>query len=443
MSGEIQEDGEIGSSPDPINTPDDGETILPDFSSTTFESGTSIDNTYFPLNPGTVYTYEVEKVDEETGEVELERNETFVTFDSKNVFGVTTQVVRDIAYVNDVLVEDTFDWYAQDTTGNVWYLGEFSTNFEYNDNGDLIGTNNDGSWEAGVNGALPGFIMEANPMIGDSYYQEFFLGVAEDEAEVVSLEESVSINFGSFNNVLQTLESTVLEPNVQEFKYYAPGVGLVLIEELDQAGEPEVSPELVSIEVFDSITFAEDGNDRIQGDSGNDYLNSGAGNDTIAGGFGDDKIFGQDGNDVLRGDLNRRSSQSGTAGGNDFIDGGAGNDRIGGKAGNDTLFGGVGNDQLWGDDGDDILHGGLGNDTLTGDDSGNGYGIDTFVIAIGEGTDTIMDFETGVDLIGMADGLTFSQLSLQDNEIRLGDEILATFNGVNTTSLSESSFVSV
>ncbi|NET63873.1 MAG: calcium-binding protein [Moorea sp. SIO1G6] len=285
--------------------------------------------------------------------------------------------------------------------------------------------------------------MEANPQVGDNYYQEFSVGVAEDEAEVISLEESLSTNFGNFDNVLQTLESTALEPDVQEFKYYAPGIGLVLIEELDQAGELEASPELVSIDVFDNIIFGEAGNDQIEGDSGNDYINGADGNDTIAGGFGNDKIFGKDGNDVLRGDLNRCSAQTGTAGGNDFIDGGADNDRIGGKAGDDTLLGGTGNDQLWGNDGDDFLRGGLGNDTLTGDDFSGGNGIDTFVIAVGEGIDTIVDFESGIDLIGLGADLTFGQLSFQGSEIRFGDEILASLNGVNTTSLSEASFVVV
>ena len=61
------------------------------------------------------------------------------------------------------LVEDTFDWYSQDTDGNVWFLGEFSTAFEYDDDGNLIGTNHDGSWETGVNGALSQRLWSSDP----------------------------------------------------------------------------------------------------------------------------------------------------------------------------------------------------------------------------------------------------------------------------------------
>jgi PEP-CTERM motif len=226
-------------------------TFLPDFDAATFNSDSSIsDNAYFPLVPGTRFTYEGENVDEDTGESVLERNQTFITFDTKNILGVTARVVRDTAYVDDVLVEDTLDWYAQDTDGNVWYMGEFVTNFVYDDAGNLISTNNDGSWEAGVNGALPGYIMEANPQASDNYYQEFAPNdKAVDQAKVFSVGESISIDFGDFDNVLKTLESTELEPDVLEFKNYALGIGLILVEEdLDENLEPGFTSELVSIE---------------------------------------------------------------------------------------------------------------------------------------------------------------------------------------------------
>lgn len=225
-------------------------TFLPDFSAATFDLNSSIsDNTYFPLTPGTVYNYGGEKVDPVTGEIEFESNEVSVTFETRDILGVTTRVVRDRAFVNDVLVEDTFDWYAQDTGGNVWYLGELATNYRYDDNGGLIGTDNAGSWEGGVNGALPGFIMEANPQVGDNYYQEFAPNDrAIDQAEVVSLNESISIGLGDFDNVLKTLEFTTLEPDLFEFKNYAPGIGLVLVEEeLNAEQEPAFTVELLGI----------------------------------------------------------------------------------------------------------------------------------------------------------------------------------------------------
>ena len=121
--------------------------------------------------------------------------------------------------------------------------------------------------------------------------------------------------------------------------------------------------------------------------------------------------------------------------------GGAGNDRIGGKGGNDTLLGDEGDDQIWGDDGDDLLRGGLGNDTLTGDDNSGGAGADTFVLAAGEGTDTITDFEVGTDFIGLADGLTADQLSFSGNAIQLGDETLAVLTGVADASVVDFTLV--
>ena len=180
--------------------------------------------------------------------------------------------------------------------------------------------------------------------------------------------------------------------------------------------------------------------DFLVGADDDDTLEGLSGNDTLAGGLGNDELLGGDGDDVLRGDLNDRSPQGDVVGGDDLLRGGAGNDRIGGKSGNDTLFGDEGNDAMWGDDGDDLLSGGLGNDTLTGDDNSGGQGSDTFVLAAGAGTDTITDFEVGTDFIGLAGGLTFTALSFSGNTILAGGETLAILQGVDTTTLTESSF---
>ncbi|HAG83412.1 MAG TPA: calcium-binding protein, partial [Cyanobacteria bacterium UBA12227] len=119
------------------------------------------------------------------------------------------------------------------------------------------------------------------------------------------------------------------------------------------------------------------------------------------------------------------------------------NDRIGGKAGNDQLYGEEGDDQIWGDDGDDLLRGGLGDDILVGDDFSGGRGRDTFVLAIGEGTDTIRDFRFGEDVIGLV-GLSFSELSIiqqgKNTVIAFGNETLAVLDQVNASALTEVSF---
>jgi hypothetical protein len=194
---------------------------------------TTIDNPYFPLVPGTTYTYKGETEDG------LEEIKVFVTDETKEILGVTCVVVRDTVTVDGELVEDTYDWYAQDKAGNVWYMGEDSKEYE---DGEVVST--EGSWEAGVDGAKPGIIWQANPQVGESYRQEYYAGEAEDMAEVVSLNESVTVPNGSYNTI-QTKEWTPLEPGVLEYNYYASGVGAVL-EVNPETGE---RVELVNISV--------------------------------------------------------------------------------------------------------------------------------------------------------------------------------------------------
>ena len=178
-----------------------------------------IDNPYLPLKPGSRWVYRSDVLAGETTKVT-------VTEDTREVQGVTTTVVHDVVMDADgKVVEDTFDWFAQDAAGNVWYFGEDTT--EYDDRGR---PDHSGSWEAGVNGAQAGLVMPAQPRVGDGYEQESSPGVAEDRAEVLSVDESVNVEFGSFTDVLQTEDTTPLEPGVVERKYYAPGVGLVLEE---------------------------------------------------------------------------------------------------------------------------------------------------------------------------------------------------------------------
>ena len=189
-----------------------------------------------------------------------------------------------------------------------------------------------------------------------------------------------------------------------------------------------------------NILSGSDADDVLTDGDENSKLVGLEGNDLLAGGLGNDVILGGEGDDVLRGDRNSRRAQTNEAGGDDLIYGGAGSDRIGGKSGDDRLFGDAGDDQIWGDDGDDLIYGGLGNDTLIGDNFSGGQGIDTFVLAVGEGTDTIVDFEVGTDLIGLSNGLSFGQLSFAGSEIRVGEEVLATLNNVVTADLTAASF---
>jgi hypothetical protein len=180
----------------------------------------NISNPFLPLKPGTVYVYDISG---SPGGTEI----FFVTRDTINILGVTCVVVHDTSRISGQVEEDTFDYFAQDKQGNVWYFGEDTTQLQ---DGVVVGV--EGSWRAGVNGAKPGIIMKAKPKVGDVYRQEFALGTAEDAAKVVALDQKVEVPFGSFNNALKTLEFTSLEPDLRENKYYVPGVGNVLVIDL-------------------------------------------------------------------------------------------------------------------------------------------------------------------------------------------------------------------
>ncbi len=205
-----------------------------------------IDNPYMPLAPGTTFVYEAETEDG------LVRDAIFVTDQTKVILGVTCTVVHETSTAFDEVTpagrveEDTEDWFAQNVDGNVWYFGEFTTAYEYDDLGNQTGTSDEGSWEAGVKGALPGIVMQADPRPGESYRQEFLEGEAEDMAKVLRLNASVAVPYGDFEDCLETKEWTPLEQGHVEQKFYAPGIGLVLV--LEHHGK------IVRVELVDVTT---------------------------------------------------------------------------------------------------------------------------------------------------------------------------------------------
>jgi hypothetical protein len=194
---------------------------------------TNISNPYDPMKPGTTFVYEGDTLNGH------EHDEVHVTNETRTILGVVCVAVQDTSTLDGVLSEDTTDWFAQDTVGNVWYFGEQAK--QYSD-GVLVGI--EGSWMAGVNGAKPGIVVEANPKVGDIYRQEFSIGVAEDIGQVVGLSRSENVPYtGAFTNALETFEFSGLEPDSTEHKFYVPNVGFVLSVD-DQTGE---RAELVSI----------------------------------------------------------------------------------------------------------------------------------------------------------------------------------------------------
>ena len=179
--------------------------------------GTTVDNPWFPLVEGYTWTSKGVKDGEPTVDVFA------VTGRTKVIEGVTCTVVRDVTTVRGRPVEKTWDWYAQDKQGNVWYFGEDTA--ELDKAGKVITT--EGSWQSGVDGAAPGIFMPADPAVGDGGYQEYYKGQALDRYEVASLNASITVPYGSFKHCLLTTETTALEPGIVDHKYYVRGIGQV------------------------------------------------------------------------------------------------------------------------------------------------------------------------------------------------------------------------
>jgi hypothetical protein len=178
---------------------------------------TAIDHPYYPLVPGTSYRL-IEKQGKQTSE-----NEITVTHDTKVIMGVTCVVVRDVERENGVVTEETNDWFAQDTSGNVWCFGEDTKEHD----GDEVST--EGSWQAGVGRNQPGIIMPAHPKPGPAYRQEYSPGNAEDMGQIVAVNDSVTVPYGTFRDCVRTKEWSLLEPGTEK-KWYAKGIGLVRTE---------------------------------------------------------------------------------------------------------------------------------------------------------------------------------------------------------------------
>ncbi|MCB9918670.1 MAG: hypothetical protein H6832_09730 [Planctomycetes bacterium] len=180
-----------------------------DFSST-------VDHPYFPLEPGRTLVYR-KKTSEGVEVIRVTTKSETIDID-----GIECRIIRDVVKLDGELIEDTFDWYAQDKCGNVWYLGEIAKNYEDGRLHDL-----DGSWTSGEDLAKPGILMPAKPSVGLAYRQEYYLGVAEDLARVVRTDAKVTTQYGTFENCIETEDWTPLEPGSFERKFYARGIGFV------------------------------------------------------------------------------------------------------------------------------------------------------------------------------------------------------------------------
>jgi hypothetical protein len=215
--------------------------VTMEFDSDNFTTPLDIDNQFLAFDDGATFTYKAETSDG------CEWSVVTVTGDTKDISvpgedTLTVRVVTDFEYededcegiADDELAEKTSDWFGQDDDGNVWYFGEDSRECE---EGVCPSEPGEGSWEAGVDGALPGIIMLGDPDSGERYRQEFAEDVALDWAMVMNLNGMPVLKLddavepGEWENCLVTKEWNELEPGSVEQKTYCPEVGLVLVEE--------------------------------------------------------------------------------------------------------------------------------------------------------------------------------------------------------------------
>jgi hypothetical protein len=199
----------------------------PTFNPNNFD-GRPVDNPWFPLTPGTTLVYKGTK-DGKKG------TDIFKTLHRRHMIGgVSATVVEDTTILAGRISEHTFDYYAQDIHGNVWYLGERTA--EYDRHGNVV--SREGSWATGVDGAQPGIFMPAHPKVGDTFRQEYYPGHAEDHFRIMSMDKTVWTPYATFQHAMRTREWTPLEPGTRDAKYYAKGIGEVA--ELTVIGAKEV-----------------------------------------------------------------------------------------------------------------------------------------------------------------------------------------------------------
>lgn len=204
------------------NTP-----TLPVFDAANFAN--SKQNPYFPLEIGTSHTLQGIRTD---GDPVVETGVITVQGPGPVILGVPTMLVLDEAFDNGVLKERTFDYYAADKDGSVWYFGEDVTNFRYDDAGILLGTDNKSAWRAGVNGAVPGISVSGQAQVGLTLFQEQApVDGAMDYAEILAVDLEITGPAGTFKNVMKTYEASAADPDLREYKYYAAGFGMIRADE--------------------------------------------------------------------------------------------------------------------------------------------------------------------------------------------------------------------
>lgn len=223
-SGSSGSSSPLGSSPPPAAATPAVITAAPGWPSpAAADFVATIDNPWFPLTTGRQWTSKGVKDGQPTVDTYT------VTGQTRRIEGVACSVIRDVLTAQGKPIEATWDWYAQDKEGNVWYFGEDTREFDAAGNV----TSTAGTWRAGVDGAAPGIFMPADPTVGAGGYQEYYQGQALDRYTVISLSASITVPYGAFTDCLETQETTALEPGAVDHKYYVKGIGQVAEETVE------------------------------------------------------------------------------------------------------------------------------------------------------------------------------------------------------------------
>ena len=267
----------------------------------------------------------------------------------------------------------------------------------------------------------------SNPILDDVsdlvQYQNIKVSQQDELEFAITLNSNPSLVDASIRN-----NNLVLEYGANQ-----SGTATITIEATNLLGE--TIEEELSITVADAPKGT-GGNDELLGSKNDDRLKGGNGDDSIIGLNGSDRLLGEKGKDFLLGGSGNDVMKGGS--GKDVLEGEKGNDRLSGGGGNDELFGGAGKDQLNGSNGNDQIDGGRGSDNVKG-----GRGKDVFVLSTGAGSDTIRDFKNGQDKLQVS-GISFSDLSIEsqgkNTVISLGNDSLATLNGVRSRTITASDF---
>ncbi|MCT7955508.1 SBBP repeat-containing protein [Laspinema palackyanum] len=351
-----------------------------------------------------------------------------LAFDSTGHVYLTGSTRGDLAGANS---GETDAWGAKyDPQGNLLWIDQFGTNAS--DVGIGIAVDNaDNIYLSGGSGGdllsnpvtvVPreGWVAKYNPQGNQLWFET--IGKIDLLGQKFDFSYASDIAVDSANNLYLT--------GSNQANHY--GFSTVLVAKLTPnaaAIAPTNPNEIVGTEGDDTL-FADVEDQTIFGQAGNDIL---------YGNLGDDTLFADEGNDILYGDM---GDDTLFEGGNDRLYGNAGDDILFGDAGNDILYGGKGNDFLLGEEGDDFLSGDLGDDTLAG-----GNGRDIFVLQSNSGSDIILDFIDGEDVLELPANLSFMDLQIASNNgstlIQVGDDTLATLSGVEPTVISEEDFISL